>query len=52
MNTFTYFEIIWTYIFCAESSIADEIKKLKEILDEGAITQEEYDAQKKKLLNQ
>jgi hypothetical protein len=31
-------------------SIADEIKKLKELLDSGAITQEEYDSQKKKLL--
>jgi len=33
-------------------SIADEIKKLKDLLDAGAITQEEYDNQKKKLLNQ
>jgi|TARA_B100000315_G_C14474217_1_gene539818 hypothetical protein len=30
-------------------SIADEIKKFKELLDAGAITQEEYDAEKKKL---
>ena len=30
--------------------IADEIKKFKELLDAGAITQEEYDAEKKKLL--
>jgi hypothetical protein len=31
-------------------SVADEIKKLKELLDSGAITQTEYDSQKKKLL--
>lgn len=29
---------------------ADEIKKYKELLDSGAITQEEYDAKKKQLL--
>jgi hypothetical protein len=34
------------------ASVADEIKKLKSLLDSGAITQAEYDAQKKKLLNQ
>lgn len=33
------------------ASVADELKKLKELLDAGAITQEEYDQQKKKLLN-
>jgi hypothetical protein len=33
-------------------SVADEIKKLKGLLDSGAITKEEYDAQKKKLLGQ
>ena len=31
-------------------SAADEIKKFKELLDCGAITQEEYEEQKKKLL--
>jgi hypothetical protein len=31
--------------------VADEIKKLKSLLDSGAITQTEYDGQKKKLLN-
>ena len=43
---------------CAQSatkqpySVADEIKKLKELLDSGALTQAEFDAQKKKLLKQ
>ncbi len=32
-------------------SVADEIRKLKELLDCGALTQEEFDAQKKKLLS-
>ena len=32
-------------------SVADELKKLKELLDAGALTQAEFDAQKKKLLN-
>ncbi len=32
-------------------SPADEIKKYKELLDMGAITQEEYEAKKEKLLN-
>ena len=31
-------------------SVADEIAKLKKLYDDGAITKEEYDAQKKKLL--
>ncbi len=34
----------------ASYSAADEIKKYKELLDMGAITQEEYDAKKAKLL--
>lgn len=33
-----------------QTSVADELKKFKELLDMGAITQEEYDAQKKRLL--
>jgi hypothetical protein len=32
------------------SSAADEIKKFKELLDMGVITQEEFDAKKKQLL--
>ncbi|MCC8427010.1 SHOCT domain-containing protein [Mucilaginibacter sp. UR6-11] len=36
----------------ATGSVADEIRKLKSLLDSGAITKEEYDAQKKKVLNQ
>lgn len=35
----------------SNGSVADEIKKFKELLDAGAITQEEYDAKKKELLN-
>ena len=31
-------------------STADEIKKLKELLDEGVLSQEEFDSEKKKLL--
>ena len=31
-------------------SAADEIRKYKELLDEGIITQEEYDAKRKQLL--
>ncbi len=34
-----------------QASVADELKKFKELLDNGIITQEEYDAQKSKLLN-
>ena len=34
----------------AKFSVADELLKLKKLLDSGAITQAEYDAQKKKLL--
>lgn len=32
-------------------SVADELKKFKELLDSGILTQEEFDAQKSKLLN-
>ena len=31
--------------------VADELRKLKELLDDGVLTQEEFDEQKKKLLN-
>ena len=34
----------------SQISVADEIKKFKELLDMGAITQEEFDAKKKQLL--
>lgn len=34
-----------------EKSIADELQKLKVLLDDGSITQEDYDAAKKKLLS-
>lgn len=34
-----------------ESSKYDEIKKLKDLLDCGAITQQEFDEEKKKILN-
>ena len=34
-----------------EQSAIDEVKKYKELLDMGAITQEEFDAKKKELLN-
>lgn len=33
------------------SSVADELKKFKELLDMGILTQEEFDAKKKQLLN-
>ena len=34
-----------------QPSKADEIKKLKELLDSGAITKDEFDAEKKKVLD-
>ncbi|MDQ1090197.1 MULTISPECIES: SHOCT domain-containing protein [unclassified Siphonobacter] len=33
-------------------SVADEIRKFKELMDEGVLTKEEFETQKKKLLNQ
>ncbi len=36
----------------SNTSIADEIKKFKELLDIGAITQEEFEKKKKELLNE
>lgn len=37
--------------FIQQTSSADELKKFKELLDMGAITQEEFDAKKKQLLD-
>lgn len=34
------------------ASVADEIKKLKQLMDSGAITKDEYETRKKKLLDQ
>lgn len=39
-----------TTIVQTQTSAADELKKFKELLDIGAITQEEFDAKKKELL--
>jgi hypothetical protein len=36
----------------ATTGVADELLKLKKLLDSGGITQAEYNAQKKKLLNE
>lgn len=36
---------------CSAASPIDEIRKLKELLDEGILTQEEFDVKKKQLLN-
>lgn len=33
-----------------QASAADELKKFKELMDAGVITQEEFDAKKKQLL--
>lgn len=35
----------------ASGSAADEIKKYKDLLDQGAITSDEYNAQKSRLMN-
>ncbi len=35
----------------SSSSLADELMKLKQLMDAGVITQEEFDSQKKRLLN-
>ncbi len=36
----------------APLSVADEIKKIKQLLDDGILSEEEFQAQKQKLLNQ
>ena len=48
-NTYNNVSPIPTSINSA-SSDADELKKYKELLDQGAITQEEYEAKKKQIL--
>ncbi len=35
----------------SENMVADELRKLKALMDEGVLTKEEFDEQKKKLLN-
>lgn len=35
-----------------QGSVADELAKLKKLYDDGVLTKKEYEAQKKKLLNQ
>ena len=40
-----------THSYSSSFSAADELRKYKTLLDEGAITQEEYDKKKKELLN-
>jgi len=37
-------------VVATSNSVADEIKKFKALLDEGILTQEEFDAKKKQLL--
>ncbi len=39
------------YDFQAESRKADELQKFKDLLDSGAITEEEYQTQKAKILS-
>lgn len=36
----------------AEADVADRIRQFKQLLDEGAITQEEFDRQKAKILGE
>ncbi len=39
------------YDFAAESRKADDLQKYKDLLDSGAITEEEYQTQKTRILN-
>ena len=41
-----------TVVVNNKPSVADELSKLKKLYDDGVLTKEEYDAQKKKLLDQ
>ncbi|OKS89059.1 SHOCT domain-containing protein [Mucilaginibacter polytrichastri] len=45
-------KIIYEQPFYTNESTADQLKKYKDLLDSGAITESEYNIQKGKLLNQ
>ena len=44
-------QILYNYQQQPQTSSADELMKYKMLLEQGAITQEEYDAKKKQILN-
>ncbi|MBQ1902956.1 MAG: SHOCT domain-containing protein, partial [Ruminococcus sp.] len=44
-------QILYNYQQQPQTSSADELMKYKTLLEQGAITQEEYDAKKKQILN-
>ena len=47
----TFLDWYMFYIYCCVVDSSSELLKYKELLDADAITQEEYDAKKKELLN-